>query len=330
MKTVLPGKHWPSRCNLVTCGFTSWQRLDPASRRQWELESSGSTDLKSINELRNFINCRVQALESAYNYNATNKDKVAEKQVNYAEIQLQSYKSSLSQCICCSATDHQLYQCSRFLAMDVNARNELVRRNKVCFNCMRKGRGTKDCKSKGACKHCARRHNSLLHDEQRQQSTDPKSNNATNACHQSSSFNTVLLPTAMIPIKQPNNEIEYCRAMLDSGAQVCMITERSTQFLGLPKQQCTIDMSGIISSKKLNTSIVSLLIVPENKALNVKAVVMPKFTDLLPTEQINVKPCVQMITVELADPSFNTPKHVDMIIGWHFWRHHPRWQTTRI
>ena len=180
---------------------------------------------------------------------------------------------------------------------------------------MRKGHGTKDCNSKGACKQCARQHNSLLHDEQRQQSTDPKSNNATIACHQSSSFNTFLLPTAMIPIKQPNNEIECCRAMLDSGAQVCMITERCTQFLGLPKQQCTIDMSGIISSKKLNTSTVSLLIVPENKALNFKAVVMPKFMDMLPTEQINVKSCIQKIRVELADPSFNTPKQVDMIIG---------------
>ena len=130
------------------------ERLDPASRRQWEVESSGSTDLKSIDELRNF-NCRVQALEAPNNYKATNNEKVAEKQVNYAERRLQSYKSSLSQCVCCSATDHQLYQCSKFLAMDVNARNELVRRNKLCFNCMRKGHGTKDCKSKGSCKQCA-------------------------------------------------------------------------------------------------------------------------------------------------------------------------------
>ena len=57
------------------------------------------------------------------------------------------------------------------------------------------------------------------------QSTDPKSNNATNACHQSSSFNKVLLPTAMIPIKLPNNEIKYCPEMLDSSAQISMITE---------------------------------------------------------------------------------------------------------
>ena len=57
------------------------------------------------------------------------------------------------------------------------------------------------------------------------------------------------------------------------------------------------------------------LIVPENKVSNIKAVVMTKWTDLLPTEQINIKSCIQIITVKLADPSFNTPKQVDIILG---------------
>ena len=144
----------------------------------------------------------MEDLEAANSYKTTNKEKVAEKQVHHAEKQLQSYNSSLLQCICCSATDHRLNQCSKFLAMDVNARNELVRRNKLFFNCMRKGHGTEDCKSKGSRKQCGRRHNSILHDEQRQQS--------------------LLLPTAMIPVKLPKNEFKYCRAMLDSGAQVSM------------------------------------------------------------------------------------------------------------
>ena len=117
-----------------------------------------------------------------------------------------------------------------------------------------------------------RRHTSLLLDEQGQQSTDPKSNFVTTVCHQTPSFNTVLLLTALIPIKQPNNEINYCRTMLDIGAQVSMITQRSAQFLGTPKQQCTMDMTGISSSEILNTVTVNPLIVPENKAFSVKAV----------------------------------------------------------
>ena len=136
------------------------EELDPASRRQRELESSGSTDLKSIDELRTFINCRVQSPRSSKQVQ-DNKEKAAEKQVYHAEKQPQRYKSSFSQCIFGSATD-QLSQSSKFLAMDVNARNELVRRNKLCFNCMRKVHGTKHCKSKGSCKKCGRRHNSLL------------------------------------------------------------------------------------------------------------------------------------------------------------------------
>ena len=67
--------------------------------------------------------------------------------------------------------------------------------------------------------------------------------------------------------------------------------------------------------EKMNTSTVNILIVLENKAFNFKAVVMPKLTDLLPTEQINIKSCIQINTVKLADPSFNTPKQVDIILG---------------
>ena len=94
-----------------------------------------------------------------------------------------------------------------------------------------------------------------------------------------------------------------------------MIRERCNHFHGLPKQQCNIDISGIFSSKKLRTSTVNLLIVPMNKAFNVKAIVMPKLTDLIPTEQINVKSCIQINTLKLADPIFNTPKQVDIILG---------------
>ena len=42
---------------------------------------------------------------------------------------------------------------------------------------------------------------------------------------------------------------------------------------------------------------------------------MPKLTDLLPTEQINFKLWIQINTVKLADPSFNTPKQVNINLG---------------
>ena len=72
---------------------------------------------------------------------------------------------------------------------------------------------------------------------------------------------------------------------------------------------------GIISSKKLNTPTVNILIVSENKAFNDKAVVISKLANLLPTEQIRIKSCIQINRVNLADPSFNTPKQVDIILG---------------
>lgn len=68
-------------------------------------------------------------------------------------------------CPACETKQHPLFACEKFKQLPVPSRIEIVKNAKLCFNCMRSHRG-KPC-GFSTCTICKRRHNSLLHLEQR-------------------------------------------------------------------------------------------------------------------------------------------------------------------
>ena len=64
-------------------------------------------------------------------------------------------------CVACNTKQHFLFQCDAFKKMSVKERFELVKRVKVCFNCLRDHLG-KPCTFSN-CKMCNKKHNTLLH-----------------------------------------------------------------------------------------------------------------------------------------------------------------------
>ena len=61
---------------------------------------------------------------------------------------------------------HPVWTCEKFKSMKVNERREHVQSFRLCFNCLRPGHMSKDCKSRTCCvAGCGRRHNRLLHSD---------------------------------------------------------------------------------------------------------------------------------------------------------------------
>ena len=60
---------------------------------------------------------------------------------------------------------HKITTCEEFMSSSINAKNEFVKANKLCWNCLGKGHNTKNCQSKHRCKvaNCNKRHHTLLH-----------------------------------------------------------------------------------------------------------------------------------------------------------------------
>lgn len=64
-------------------------------------------------------------------------------------------------CIVCKGENHKLFQCAQFRSLSVNDRIEVIKANKLCYNCMRT-HPKQACKFSG-CGICGKKHNTLLH-----------------------------------------------------------------------------------------------------------------------------------------------------------------------
>ena len=70
------------------------------------------------------------------------------------ETKLNEKKAFVQGCIVCKS-DHQLFKCDAFKALDVSERRKLVREKGLCYI-------ARDCKSSYQCQNCKGRHYNLL------------------------------------------------------------------------------------------------------------------------------------------------------------------------
>ena len=294
--------------------------MDPKSRRQWELDSAGD-DIRKFDDLRKFIIKRARALE------ASEKNKLhsprSEKQFqtsSHKQQTVQSYNATSVHCPICSY-QHRVFQCDRFKKMSLTERRNLAYSSKLCFNCLGDGHMTRDCSSKSTCEKCQKKHNTPLHPEMVDtRKTVPINQNT--ALHQSTSqFDTVVLPTAIIPVIASDCSILKCRALLDSGAQLSMMTEDCAQRLQLKRTPASMRLNGIVSSQNISSIVIFKIQTPCVPTFEVKALVRPNLSQFLPTHSFKVKGCFQSRSINLADPEFMESRQIDLILGSDVYEH---------
>lgn len=143
-------------------------------------------------------------------------------------------------CPICTKTYRKIYQCQTFMQATPADRKKLVSKAKLCLNCLWTSHYVGQCSSKKTCKICGMKHHTLLHleahqlsnekptisavDSEPQSSNTSKTETSTNvlAHHgtvQAMSISTVLLSTALVYLHGANDQIETCRALLDSASE---------------------------------------------------------------------------------------------------------------
>lgn len=73
--------------------------------------------------------------------------------------------NKVNNCTACGIKQHPLFKCDKFRQLDISKRIEIVRKARLCYNCMRSHVG-KTCKYTN-CTICHKRHNTLLHLERK-------------------------------------------------------------------------------------------------------------------------------------------------------------------
>jgi len=123
-------------------------------------------------------------------------------------------------CKICHLGQHNPKACSRFQQMDPKALRQANIQVGACTNCLSTAHKAENCRSPTTCRVCQQRHRSLLHE-------GPTSNPVAGAVTIAGYDNVggyTLLATAKVSLQGPNVQLQTCRAVIDGGSQVNLIS----------------------------------------------------------------------------------------------------------
>ncbi|KAH8314302.1 hypothetical protein KR074_012459, partial [Drosophila pseudoananassae] len=240
-----------------------------------------------------------------------------------------------STCALCGGWSHIMSACPRFLSMPPEIRLGEARRLGLCRKCLQTGHHMRECLA-ASCRSCGRRHHSLLHFLEPQASSgqplvgpptsaiaevaepvasSPSTANALVA--QGHSGDISLLATANIFVRSRAGSLVPCRALLDSGSQVHVITSRLASQLQLRRYKSFMAVSGIgdtgFATDGFSVDVLLRSHCSEYSAL-VNAVIAANITDLQPSS-LDVSSWNIPGNLSLADPEFFRPQRIDLLIG---------------
>ncbi|XP_035439785.2 uncharacterized protein LOC118269018 [Spodoptera frugiperda] len=313
-------------------------KLDNETRKQWELSIStdSSNELPTFDQFKKFIESRFRALEFIEPNKVHQGSNITHAHSSRAML---ATKTSSMLCEYCSES-HKLCFCKKFAKQSVDVRREFVAKNKICFNCLGSNHTIYDCKKQMSCRICKKRHHSLLHlnrdvntgnDSQVQDSATKSvvDSNSTNdsqiiACLSTDKIakpSQVLLATALIQAESKTGQFMTVRALLDQGSQACFITEATVQLLRLKKSLVRGVITGLGNNRSTTAKyMVNLTIkskIDDSFQLKINAYVLNKITSYLPENSMDISSFdwIDKYGLSLADPNFNTPNRIDILLG---------------
>lgn len=332
-----PVEHWDAW--LVTIIVS---RLDKSTAHSWQLHQRNS-ELPRYYEIEAFLASRCVALKTSESYaleaSGIRKSVDSRRQIASATSKktlLAADNKSSRSCPCCKEV-HKLYSCEKFKQLKISERLDLVRGNRLCFNCLAPYHTVDNCKSHYSCKRCNRKHNTILHfentEDQNQLQGQP-SNAAllpvlTNAQQPSArsmmslskpqEVTHVFLATAIVAVRDDLGVYRKCRAVLDSGSQLNFISKRFAKLLQLPSKKAIMPISGIgASTTQCSNSIdIHMQSCIKNFSTHLSCHILPVIVDELPPVQMPKegwqipKPHSSL----LADPSFCESGPIELLIG---------------
>ncbi|XP_026479809.1 uncharacterized protein LOC113386232 [Ctenocephalides felis] len=278
-----PAEHWD-----VILLFMLSRKLDTGTKVAWNL-SRTSGQLPSLVEFFTFLELRVTALE----HSCSSDSKPASTKSVHTIV-----KRPTQSCILCKGEDHALYKCSNFKSLDTEARKSFISKHGICIRCLASRHSVAKCRFKYTCGKCKASHNTLLHKDPE---PVPSTSQSSTVCMASNTGVQTLLSTVSLIVIDAEGAQHTVRALLDSGSQINLITNSL-----LAKLKCPINSEAVKLTVKSRLGAFSR---------NINCVIVDRITHSLPSVFIDYEGWKIPDNVSLADPSFNVPGSVDMLIG---------------
>ncbi|KAJ8974281.1 hypothetical protein NQ317_012597 [Molorchus minor] len=220
----------------------------------------------------------------------------------------------------------------------VNERFQFVKNKNLCVNCLSNVHKLSNCNSSSVCRTCNKRHHSLLHFERPVDSgsnrSAPSASTDTNnislgpesptQTHTLAGFSgtdstSVLLSTARVEVLDIRGHYQIIRAIIDTGSQTSLITQKCANRLGLPRRKIHSEIHGIGSTdvhSQLGCVYISLRPLGKpNSDLTADAIILPRICSDLPGKLLPKDGWSHIRNLSLADPDFDKPGNIDLLLG---------------
>nr|XP_049701803.1 uncharacterized protein LOC126055663 [Helicoverpa armigera] len=299
--------------------FMISSKLDLHTARKWQEHKSKSSELVLLTDFFDFLRNRADILETSY-FNNTHSDKVPDhkhKPNTHSKsfVAAVDKKVNNNECLVCKDI-HPLYLCDKFKGMTVDERLGEITKFNLCKNCFRSGHNAYQCRLKAMCRTCKKKHNTLVHVTQTENSEQPSTSSLPVSLSVVSS-DQVLLSTALIQVVK-DKKTYTARALLDTGSQSSFITNSLKEKLGLvinpggSVNVCGINNSNCSIKQSCNLKLKSRC---NSFEIKVKCLVVPRITGILPNSLINTEYLKLPSNIDLADPNYFFPSEVDILLG---------------
>lgn len=134
----------------------------------------------------------------------------------------------------------------------------------------------------------------------------------------------IIMPTALVSVIDQFGNSMLARALLDSCSQHCFISKSFSKKLKLQQTKTYLAVKGVGTSCNVSTNFVIATVTARSGIVSTFAekmrfYILPHIAATLPTENFDPSRWNLPHTAVLADPMFNVPASIDMIIGAEFY-----------
>jgi hypothetical protein len=291
------------------------EKLDFHSKREWQSKVDAS--IPKYKDFLLFLEKRHQTLESLFLTNklvVTNVQPSKSKSNSYSSTSNNQSSNKSKFCNACKKPNHYTNQCITLLKLDLNERLKLIQQLKLCQNCFKDNHNAVNFK----CKECDASHNTLIHGATGLESSTARPQSVSlNSYSRVNLIKSGILPTAIVLIKDKNNQFQECRAFLDGGSMNHFITSDMCKRLGLTRQKVRIEIGGINQSASSVNHAARVTIKSRHNQYSqeLRCLVLDKITENLPVHIMDMSKIAVPENIKLADPRFDCSGPVDLLIG---------------
>ncbi|XP_011879464.1 PREDICTED: uncharacterized protein LOC105568410, partial [Vollenhovia emeryi] len=304
------------------------QKLDPITRKAWNVKVGDTDDPPSYDDLKSFLTSRARALED-FAIASSSKAAVTSK-VHTAT----ASAHAPNKCPLCKS-QHFLNLCPKFVSKSASQRREIVKQHQRCFNCLSAKHAVQACRSKYSCRVCDKKHHSMLHSDS--DSCPSSSDAAALNCSSpqiadskpevnsllvstaTKKLSPILLATAWVTVRVASDRTAVVRALLDQGSEMTLISQTLAQTLRAKRLKMPISVSAVGGINAGTFQHVTNIFISSRKSLvpsfATTALILKSLTSYTPKRNADISSLSYLSDLPLADADPTSPDPISIIIG---------------